>query len=370
MKSVAFFLLFSLAQLQAQNIPAKGTAASLDIGTWNTEWLGSSSSGPTNDKLQLSNVLKVLKGADMDVWGLCEVSTMAVWDSLKTNLPDYQGAISTWDQTQKTALLFKKSVFKLLYQRHILAVYDYDFASGRLPLEVALEYKDVSITDTFYFYVLHLKANTGSTSEKLSAYNRRKNASEALKTYLDANKNRKAIVLGDWNDDLDVSIYNSLATPFAKMVNDTAGYLFPTYQLSLNGDRSTASYTQMIDHICVNGRMKPYYIYESSDVYYLNSLIVSYASTTSDHYPVFARFDLERKVSDVKTVQLQPIVTVSGNILSIKSQVKEYTFSIYDFNGRLIEKGKGDSELNIRSGNYVIHFSDGNQYFVQKVIIP
>ena len=49
-------------------------------------------------------------------------------------------------RTTKKGTIDKK--FKFLYQKHILAVYEYEFASGRLPLEVALEYAHDNVIDT------------------------------------------------------------------------------------------------------------------------------------------------------------------------------------------------------------------------------
>jgi hypothetical protein len=37
-------------------VPAKGTASTLDFGTWNLEWFGDTSEGPGDEALQLENV--------------------------------------------------------------------------------------------------------------------------------------------------------------------------------------------------------------------------------------------------------------------------------------------------------------------------
>ena len=280
--------------LKAQNIPKVGTDTTVDVACWNTEWLGEAQYGPSNEVTQMKNVVAVIKGMDLELWGLCEVSSPAAWDTLRARLPNYEGVISTWSQTQKTALLYRKSMFKVLNAQHILAVYEREFASGRLPLEVMLEVNSGVKRDTIYAIVLHLKANTGTTAEKAESYDFRKRSSEALKDYMDARKSRKFLVIGDWNDDLDVSIYNNLPTPFSRILADTAQYFFPSRALTLSGQRSTTSFSNMIDHQMVNRSMRPYYVANAAAVFRADAYITGYGSNTSDHYPVYARYDFRR----------------------------------------------------------------------------
>lgn len=295
MKKLIFILgFFFMFGLKAQTIPKIGTDTTVDVAGWNTEWLGDAQNGPSNEVTQMKNVVSVIKGIDMDLWGMCEVSSPAAWDTLKARLPDYDGVISTWSQTQKTALLYRKSMFRVLNAQHILVVYEREFASGRLPLEVMLEVNSGNKKDTLYAIVIHLKANVGTTAEKADSYNLRKLSSDALKDYMDARKARKFVVLGDWNDDLDVSIYNNLVTPFARLLADTTQYFYPSRALTLSGQRSTVSYSNMIDHQMVNRNMFPYYVANSAAVFRADAYIISYGSNTSDHYPVYARYDFRR----------------------------------------------------------------------------
>lgn len=294
---------FFMVGLNAQNIPKTGTDTTIDIVCWNTEWLGDVQNGPFNEVTQMKNVASVIKGMDMDLWGMCEVSSPAAWDTLRARLPDYDGVISTWSQTQKTALMYRKNMFRVLNAQHILAVYEREFASGRLPLEVMLEVNTGIKKDTFYAIVIHLKANTGNTIEKAESYDLRRRSSEALKDYMDVRKSRKFMVIGDWNDDLDMSIYNNLATPFARLLADTAQYFFPSRALTLSGQRSTVSYSNMIDHQMVNRSLLPYYVTNSAAVFRADAYIIGYGSNTSDHYPVYARYDFRRTPPAALTVK-------------------------------------------------------------------
>ena len=111
-----------------------------------------------------------------------------------------------------------------------------------------------------------------------------------LKSYLDTNlPTQNVMVLGDWNDDVDTSIYVTNPSPFQNLVSDPTRYKFLTQSLSEAGVRSTVSNTQFIDHQLVTNELVPYHVAASTEV--LRPLITSYKSTTSDHYPIFSRFD-------------------------------------------------------------------------------
>lgn len=333
-------------------VPKIGTDSTLDVATWNVEWFGDSLNGPSNEATQLKNVSEVIANMDMDVMGLCEISNAGYWAKLQANLPQYGAVITTYSQTQKTALLYKKSMFRLLYSKSILLAFDYEFASGRFPLEVALESQWGSNKDTLYFWVIHLKANTGSTAEKLASYDRRAKAAEELKNYLEPKKRWKGIVLGDWNDDLDVSIVSGKASPFLAWRNDT-NYVFPSYRLSLAKQKSTASYSEMIDHLCVTASLKGNFLSNQSGVMVGDSYIASYRLNTSDHYPVWARFAMDFK----------PWVGVewfSGN--SVTNMSHPVWVEVYDVQGRLLLQGDPAVVKVTEGGLYVVHSIYANGY--------
>jgi endonuclease/exonuclease/phosphatase family metal-dependent hydrolase len=340
---VVFFFGFAGA-LQAQTIPAVGADSSLDIACWNIEWFGKTASGygPTNDVLQQQNVAKVLQAAQIDIWGLCEVSSKIAFDTLLGRLPGYSGVLSTIAQEQKPAVIFNNTRFELLASRSLLPVYEREFASGRLPLEVVLRRKQTG--DTFYIIVLHLKANTGNTTEKNAAYDLRRRSSEALKELLDLEyKQRRVMVIGDWNDDLDRSIFNNLQTPFKKLLDDTANYFFPSYSLTVQGDRSTVSYSDMIDHLMANKAMKKHLLPGTAKVFYLQQYLSSYGSTTSDHYPVYTRFrwpaaaPLAHVIAEQASLSLR--IWSAGNKIYVHTPYRlSGSIRFYTMDGRLIKE--------------------------------
>lgn len=328
-------------------VPKIGTDSTLDVATWNIEWFGDSLNGPSNEVTQLKNVTEVIASMDMDIMALCEVSNPGYWQKLQNNLIDYGAVITTFTQTQKTALLYRKSMFRLLYSKSILLPFDYEFAGGRFPLEVALETQWGSKKDTVYCWVIHLKANTGTTADKLASYDRRAKAAEELKKYLDPKKQLKGWVLGDWNDDLDVSIVSGKASPYLAWRNDT-NYVFPSYRLSLAKQKSTASYSEMIDHICCLPAMKQNWLFNQSGVMVGDAYIGSYRLNTSDHYPVWAKFSMDFKaihfLGSENLPMAKPFVYWNGLGWEIAkdyrdNSIEEGDARIYDLSGKQIFSG-------------------------------
>ncbi|QRN98548.1 endonuclease/exonuclease/phosphatase family protein [Archangium violaceum] len=280
----------------AVTIPARGTATTLDFGNWNVEWFGSTSNGPTNESLQLTNARDVIQGADLDIWGLEEVVSTTSFSNLKSQLTGYAGLLAS-DSTvtngssyyssseQKVGILYKTSVASVLSARVILTSYDTDFA-GRPPLEVKMRVNLNGRTGDIVVIVLHAKAYDDTTS-----WQRRYNASQALKSYLDSTyPTTKVIVFGDWNDDVDTSITSGKASPYQNFVSDSADYTFPTKALSDAKIATTASYPDAIDHQLVTNELKATYVSGSVQAYRVDSYISNYSNTTSDHFPVLSRY--------------------------------------------------------------------------------
>jgi endonuclease/exonuclease/phosphatase family metal-dependent hydrolase len=284
---------------QAVSVPARGSATTLDIGSWNIEFFGDTSNGPTNEPLQLSNVRDVIGGTDFDLWGLEEVVSTAQFNSLVSQLPGYAGFLANDPSVvngaafysdfnnleQKVGLLFKTSIASVLGAALILTQNDSDFA-GRPPLEVKLRISLNGTTEDVVVVVMHPKCCSDSTS-----YQRRVNASNALKAYLDATyPTQKVWVIGDWNDDVDTSIFSGHVSPYQNFVTDSARYVVQTKALSDAGIASTVSFPDVIDHHMNTNEVAATYIASSVEVYRVDSFVPGYGTTTSDHFPVLSRY--------------------------------------------------------------------------------
>ena len=277
-------------------VPAKGTAATLDVASWNIEWFGSTGNGPGNEPLQMSNAKDIIAGTDFDIWGVAEIVDQAAWNSLESQLTGYTGFLAgestvTSGSTyygateQKVGILYRSSVATLLGARIILGANDADFA-GRPPLEVKLRVALNGVTEDIVVIVLH-----GKAFDDLPSWQKRQNASVALKSYLDTTyPTQKVIVVGDWNDDVDTSITSGQATPYQNFVADAADYAFPTRALSLAGISSTTGYPDIIDHHLNTNELNATLVAGSTEVYRVDSYIASYDASTSDHFPVLTRY--------------------------------------------------------------------------------
>jgi hypothetical protein len=343
-KNIVTLLCCLFAIASTAQVPKMGNDTLLDVANWNIEWFGNTTpgNGPDDEVTQFNNVKTILLNTDIDVWGLAEVSDNGAWMNLTAALPAYGNTISTYSQTQKTALIWKKNKFDMLSSQHVLSEsqYSYDFAS-RPPLEVVLVSKNTTVVDTIYFYVLHLKAYADQTS-----YSRRQNASGFLKTFLETNRpGKKVIVLGDWNDEVNGSTVSGNNSPFLNFLNDTARYFFVSKLLSDQGKKTYVSTSgKVIDHQMITKSLYPFYVPSSVKVLdNLPSYVTNYSTTTSDHYPIMAFYNLKRYTPNTGISSLeenQKQITVYPNpandYLTIETGSEWQVVNLFDLYGKTI----------------------------------
>ncbi len=371
MRLILIFLVLISSAVEAQLISYNKPEA-LDVGQLNLEWFGDSAYGPSDNNLQLKNAVHLIQTMDLDLLSLCEISDSNYWKRMLTLMPNYKGIISTYFQTQKTALLFKKDKFKLLYARHILSQYSNDFASGRLPLEVALETKFANKLDTIVIWVIHLKSNVGTPVQKYDSYNKRVNSSIYLKNYVDQiGKRMKGIVIGDWNDDFDSSIYNSNVSPFLNWINDT-NYLVATKILSTKKIGTTASYPDPIDHVVANYALKKLWQKDSVFVVNPSKEIYGYSSNTSDHFPVISRFYWNNSLNSIKNIATDSKYVLYWNGNKWMSDILDFYqkhISVYNDIGLVIFEGNLIDFYPPKTQIFVIKFQNNNQLVSKKFFL-
>jgi endonuclease/exonuclease/phosphatase family metal-dependent hydrolase len=286
-------------------IPAAGGPGALDVGAWNVEWFGSASQGPGDEPLQRSRVSTAIASLDVDVWGLVEIVDAGAWSTLLSGLPDYDGVLASDPRVtggsasyhpseQKPALLYRTDMATLRSARVVLADRDHAFA-GRPPMEAELRVVEGADTLDLLVLVVHMKA--GSTADDRD---RRADAAAALKSYLDTEHgDRTVLVIGDFNDDVDVSIHAGAPTPYSGFVADSAHWRFLTAALTAAGATSTTGYGDVVDHHLGSDEAAGRYVAGSARVLLLDQLIPAYESTTSDHYPVITALRLTGPVDSV-----------------------------------------------------------------------
>jgi hypothetical protein len=301
----------------------KGTsidpATTLEVVNWNMEWFGSTSLGPTNDNLQEQNAETILTTIGADIYGLVEVVDEARLANIVSHMPGYSYVICNYgshtnpfesgagslSEAQKEAFVYKTSLFSNISTTALVTngvntaadlsnpAYNY-FSSGRYPFMMTADVTLNGITKKTRFVLLHAKANTSPTA---ISYARRKAGSDTLKyTLNNLYAGDNIIILGDINDDLDSTItdgINPKITSYYAFTHDTVTtFSSPTLtELSLTGKKSTVSYNDVIDHVILSNEIKPYFMTGSANVLTdVAGLISNYGSTTSDHYPVFTRY--------------------------------------------------------------------------------
>ena len=278
-------------------IPAVGTGATLDIGTWNIQYFGAANQGPTDEALQLQRAQDVIAGTDADIWALQEVTAPAAFDSLVARLPGYAGVLASDASVEggsdayhtgelKVGLVYKTEIMEATGARVILTELDYEFA-GRPPLEVTARISagGGAVHDAVVV-VLHAKASRDTVS-----WARRAAAGAGLKDYLDrARGDVVAIVAGDWNDVLDGSITQGRETPYRVFVEAAPEWVFPTAPLGTGGATSILGYESVIDHILASDEAMAWYEEGSATIHRVDDHIPEYEDAVSDHLPVVVRF--------------------------------------------------------------------------------
>lgn len=330
-------LTFSSASLNTTPIALSGTSLrSLKVVNWNMEWFGSPAQNPANDSLQQANATVVLKKLDADIYALAEVVDTARFRAVVSQMPGYSYIISDFGSyadsitdvdyiaAQKLTFLYKTSVIRSIRSYGVLRkggssnAY-YNWSSGRFPFLLQATANLNGDSAQINFVLLHSKANTGTTAEKIQSWQRRKDGNLELKDSLDAQyPNSNFIILGDFNDALDKTITTELApdttTSYIDFMNDTAHYKPLTLPLSLAGDQSTTAYTTVIDNVIASDEMAIAYLPGSARIHKeVAQLISSYSSTTSDHYPVQTNYNLHILGNPAAVENFNAVVD-SGNV--------------------------------------------------------
>lgn len=398
-----------------------------DIVTYNLEFFGTDVKGsdgkefgPENDDLQIENVAKVMNKLDADVYVVQEVSDEpslnALIQKISINGKTFDKTISTsWSysfdapdpkfppqklvvlyNTQTTTVKNTRVMFKNFYDQilagtpNLLPGYpDTEksfFASGRLPYMVQIETNVGGVKKLLNLVDLHARANSGSDIGK---YNMRKYDAQVLKDSLDqyyANSN--LIILGDYNDDVKASVITPNPSSYKMFVDDTANYDALTLGISQAGAFSYLSSNGFLDHIMISNELTDEYIANSTAVYDPRADIANYTTTTSDHGPVIARFNL--KSDNLSTIDFDakkgfanaypnPATDVV-NIVVKTADDKNLKLRLYDISGRLVGgpidiKASQESNAtavqvsNLKSGIYVYTLTENNKVVFKNKII-
>lgn len=321
----------------------------LRIVTWNIEWYGSTSSGPSNVFRQRINAAEVLNRLAPDVIGLQEITSEEALEDLAERLDgEYAYYWPTHiSQSQRMPYLVNTQSFDVLGSPFgwgsSEGLDSFDFA-GRFPYVMLTDYKRENETHRMRFVNIHAKAFSD-----LDSYNRRVSAARDLHRHINTNHfSENLVFLGDYNDDVDVSIYNERSTPYRPFVLDEDDFNIVTAELSERRLSSTVSFGEMIDHITISNELEE--LVNKIDVMVFNpeNIIANYGNTTSDHYPIVADLifgtptDLSEEVASLPsefTLEAYPNpFNPSTTIRFSLSQNSTIDLSVWDMQGRRIQQ--------------------------------
>lgn len=410
-----------IGSLTGSSLPKADT---FDVVTYNLEFFGAPTTayGPADKTLQLENVSKVMNKLDADVYVVQEVSSDAQIDALITKInvngKTFEKTVSTswsysWDPTsdptfppqklvvlyntktttlKKTRVMFKDFYDELRAGTKTLSNYPGGssssfFSSGRLPYMVTLETNLNGVKNEIKLIDLHARANSGTD---ISRYNMRKYDTQVLKDSLDAHyADSNIILLGDYNDDVKASVIAGQPSSYEAFVNDTNNYKALTLEISQAGAYSFLSSGGFLDHITISNELLDDYIANSTAVYDPRNDIASYTTTTSDHGPVIARFELKQDVLAVPdfggknkyVVRAYPNpATDVVNFDLQTTQGRDLKIKLYDINGHVIGNPisvQSESEIstavmsvhNLVSGFYIYTVSENSKVIFKDKII-
>ena len=337
----------------------------IDIVNWNIEWFGSNGFGPSDKNLQETNVKKVLRYLDADIYALIEVVDTIRFrrliDSLGSNWgytisPFCTGAAtpsgSNWLSGQKMALVYKKDMVSNVSGRGLMlssATASSNWANSRVPYLVTADVTNKGdVTKTINFFIIHAKS--GSTA---SDYDRRYAGVKEMKDSLDAIfSNSNVMILGDYNDDLvsTISTGSGPVTSWDPILKDSVGtkfYKALTLPLDYQGFASTINYPGMIDHNIISSSLLSSYINNSAKVRTdVTAVIPDYLSNnTSDHYPIYVRFNFGTATA-VNPVNNDPnLLTLLGNpghqqirFMFNKNINSRLQIQLMDLNGQILQQ--------------------------------
>ena len=184
-------------------ITPQGKSSTLELVTWNIENFPQFSS-------TVETVGRIIKALDVDLYAIQEITDTTAFRALLAELPEYDGFFSedeySWGYL-KTGIIYKRAVISVSQRRQLFE--DDWYAFTRSPLETHVVAQRNGLRFDFVLIVMHLKAG-GDTDD----FNRRREAVETLKTYLDdqisSSAEKDYVVAGGKMGELSQRLYNEI----------------------------------------------------------------------------------------------------------------------------------------------------------------
>ncbi len=245
------------------------------VGTFNIEWLGTKNRSPQD----YENIAKVIKDTGASLLGIQEISNVDGLQRVLKHLPDF-GFILGKSNNQMVGVIFDKNRVK--YDQSSIDHID-DVSLGnpglRPPLTVDMKLDNFD----FNFTVVHLKARFDGRSVAMRN-KQTKILNQWLKDHLERNRDKDAIIVGDYNDHIGSEALGNFSD--GDIVNYT------TKNADKKGVYSNVRYKSTIDHgaiTTVEGGAVEEYIKGSMRTVDENNY-PKYSEKISDHKPIIFDF--------------------------------------------------------------------------------
>lgn len=372
---ILFFCFTSFQEIVSQN--QSETFLNFKVTTLNTEWLSCNVNGPSDDALQINNIAALIKTLNSDVIALQEVGTSASYATIDTLVKklgdDWGGNIVTWNDDnckQNQGIIYKKSKVQFVNSSLITSGGSYyNWSSGRYPALYNLSFIVDGETVPVALINIHAKAYNDENS-----YDRRKGASQGLKTLLDGNSynTKDIILLGDFNDYLVGSQCTTESnSPYKNFMDDTSDYLGLTSSLI-----DTYYHNPVIDNIIISNELFDNYVENSvTSEIAATQTISNFRYTTTDHMPISATFKFSSSSEIYNPVNNSAVTLYPNpvtNYVTVKSDASILLVTVYNLAGmRLLNLQNGFDNIDVSSlqpGVYILQVVTEQGYSRMKFI--
>ncbi len=255
----------------------------LEVVTFNIEHFNNSGNHDYKMSERLPYIASLIGQLDADVVAIQEIGSEYWTSRLTDELPGWEGVFTPKSSgDQSLAYIYKVSEIDLITEETEAILSTDWYAFPRAPMKIKVHHKGSGLQ--VYMINNHLKCCGGSDNEE-----RRRDASEKLKQYIDDNlDDQMVVVLGDYNDEIS-DVYTS-DNVFWNFIEDAANYRFADMELA-NSDSEYWSYPSWpshIDHILISNELFTHH--HNTVTIRPSNCQADFLKKGSDHRPVMSIF--------------------------------------------------------------------------------